>query len=60
MAEKLSYEAAREELTKVVADGAIMNAEATDRNTNQISQTITDTSTNSQHQIKVFNRTRIV
>lgn len=61
MAEQLAQLSKQvKELTKVVADGAIMNAEATDRNTNQISQTITDTSTNSQHQIKVFNRTRIV
>ena len=49
-----------QQLTQVVADGAIMNAQATERNTEQITQAVTDTVESSNYQAKLTNRTRVV
>ena len=49
-----------ETLTKVVADGAIINAEATDRNTDELAKTLQEASEKAAYASKLQNRTSIV
>jgi hypothetical protein len=49
-----------EVLTKVVADGAIVNAQATDRNTDELTKTFQDISEKAAYVDKLKNRTSIV
>ncbi len=49
-----------EQLTKVVADGAIMNAQATDRNTQELSDTMQQTTDQAVYAQRLQSRTGIV
>jgi hypothetical protein len=49
-----------EQLTKVVADGAVVNAQATDRNTDELTKTFQDISEKAAYVDKLKNRTSIV
>jgi hypothetical protein len=49
-----------EVLTQVVADGAIMNAKATDRNTDELATTIQNTSENTVYNQKLQNKVAVV
>ena len=49
-----------ETLTQVVADGAIMNASATDRNTEQLAATIQDSTEAATYNQRLQNRTAVV
>jgi hypothetical protein len=49
-----------EQLTQVVADGAIMNAQATDRNTDEIAKSLQDTAEAAVYNSKLQNRASIV
>jgi hypothetical protein len=49
-----------EVLTQVVADGAILNAQATDRNTEQIADVIQNTSESTVYNQRLQNRTAVV
>jgi hypothetical protein len=49
-----------EQLTKVVADGAIMNAQATDRNTDELAKSFQETAEAAAYSAKLQNRTGIV
>jgi hypothetical protein len=48
------------ELTKVVANGAVINAQATDRNTQAVVSAVNNTAETVTYQSKLINRTRIV
>jgi hypothetical protein len=47
-------------LTQVVADGAILNAQATDRNTDELATTIQNTGENTVYNQRLQNRTAVV
>ena len=49
-----------QQLTQVVADGAVLNAAATDRNTEKVSQAVTDSAKTANYQTKLTDRTRVV
>lgn len=49
-----------ERLEQVIAEGDIMNAQATERNTAQVSQAVKETSTNTQFEKKLRRRTEVV
>jgi hypothetical protein len=49
-----------EVLTQVVADGAILNAQATDRNTDELATTIQNTGENTVYNQRLQNRTAVV
>jgi len=48
------------ELTQVVANGAVMNAQATDRNTEAVVAAVSDGSESTAYQTRLVNRTKVV
>lgn len=49
-----------QQLTEIVAQGSIMNAEATNRNTQEVTQAINQTAESVDYQVKLVNRVKIV
>jgi hypothetical protein len=49
-----------ESLERVVAEGAVINAEATNRNTVEISRTVKDTGSTASHSEAIRRRTQII